>query len=54
MLFNQIIKRKINKRWNMKDKETQYIKRGRYSEFNLFMIEEQNLDYKQVEMLKEY
>ena len=35
ILFNQIIKRKFKKRWTMKDKESQYIKRGRYSEFNL-------------------
>jgi len=35
MLFNQIIKRKFKKKWTMKDKESQYIKRGRYSEFNL-------------------
>ena len=35
MLFNQIIKRKFKKKWTLKDKESQYIKRGRYSEFNL-------------------
>ena len=35
MLFNDIIKKKINKKWNLKQKETQYIKRGRYAEFNL-------------------
>jgi coproporphyrinogen III oxidase len=35
ILFNQIIRRKINKRWSIKDKEDQYIKRGRYAEFNL-------------------
>tara|TARA_B100000029_G_scaffold478269_1_gene524178 strand:- start:6153 stop:6980 length:828 start_codon:yes stop_codon:yes gene_type:complete len=35
MLFNQIIKRKLKKKWTIKNKETQYIKRGRYSEFNL-------------------
>tara|TARA_B100000029_G_scaffold109595_1_gene101086 strand:- start:71 stop:898 length:828 start_codon:yes stop_codon:yes gene_type:complete len=34
-LFNQIIKKKIKKKWTLKDKESQYIKRGRYSEFNL-------------------
>ena len=34
-LFNQIIKRKLKKKWTLKDKESQYIKRGRYSEFNL-------------------
>ena len=35
ILFNQIIKRKLKKKWTLKDKECQYIKRGRYSEFNL-------------------
>ena len=35
ILFNDIIKKKINKKWISKDKETQYIKRGRYVEFNL-------------------
>tara|TARA_A100000164_G_scaffold147743_1_gene131162 strand:+ start:374 stop:1201 length:828 start_codon:yes stop_codon:yes gene_type:complete len=35
MLFNEIIKKKINKRWSHKEKEIQYIKRGRYAEFNL-------------------
>ena len=35
MLFNKIIEKKIKKKWNLKDKETQYIKRGRYAEFNL-------------------
>ena len=35
MLFNNIIKKKINKKWNLKEKETQYIKRGKYAEFNL-------------------
>ncbi len=35
MLFNKIIRKKINKKWSVKDKETQYIKRGRYAEFNL-------------------
>ena len=39
---------------DFKDKEIQYIKRGRYAEFNYYMIEELNLDYKQVEMLREY
>ena len=34
-LFNDIIKRKINKRWSLKDKGRQFIKRGRYVEFNL-------------------
>ena len=35
MLFNNIIERKIKKKWTLKDKEMQYIKRGRYAEFNL-------------------
>ena len=34
-VFNKIIKKKIYKKWNAKDKENQYIKRGRYVEFNL-------------------
>ena len=35
MLFNDIIKKKIKKKWTLKDKEMQYIKRSRYVEFNL-------------------
>ena len=35
MLFNEIIKKKIKRKWTLKDKEFQYIKRGRYAEFNL-------------------
>ena len=35
LLFNKIIRKKIKKKWTKKDKETQYIKRGRYTEFNL-------------------
>ena len=35
IIFNKIIRRKINKKWTNKDKELQYIKRGRYTEFNL-------------------
>jgi coproporphyrinogen III oxidase len=35
MLFNNIIEKKMKKKWTLKDKETQYIKRGRYAEFNL-------------------
>ncbi len=34
-IFNKIITKKINKKWTIKDKELQYIKRGRYAEFNL-------------------
>jgi len=34
-IFEKIIKRKIKKKWTVKDKELQYIKRGRYTEFNL-------------------
>ena len=35
MIFNDIIQNKIKKKWTIKDKEMQYIKRGRYTEFNL-------------------
>ena len=35
MLFNSIIKAKYKKKWTVKEKELQYIKRGRYAEFNL-------------------
>ena len=35
MLFNSIIKLKYKKKWTIKEKELQYIKRGRYAEFNL-------------------
>jgi len=35
MLFNSIIKTKCKKKWSAKEKELQYIKRGRYAEFNL-------------------
>ena len=35
LIFNKIIRKKIKKRWTLKDKEKQYIKRGRYTEFNL-------------------
>jgi len=34
-IFQNIIKKKIKKKWTTKDKEIQYIKRGRYTEFNL-------------------
>ena len=34
-ISEKIIKRKIKKKWTVKDKEIQYIKRGRYTEFNL-------------------
>ena len=34
-IFQKIIRKKINRKWTTKDKETQYIKRGRYTEFNL-------------------
>ena len=34
-IFNDTIKKKINKKWTLEEKETQYIKRGRYAEFNL-------------------
>ena len=35
MLFNNIIRKKISKKWTLKEKEKQFIKRGRYAEFNL-------------------
>ena len=35
LLFNQIIRKKKKKKWTIKEKEAQYIKRGRYAEFNL-------------------
>ena len=35
LIFNNIISKKIKKKWTSKDKETQYLKRGRYAEFNL-------------------
>ena len=34
-IFQKIIRKKIKKKWTSKDKEIQYIKRGRYAEFNL-------------------
>ena len=35
LIFNDIISKKVKKKWTAKDKEAQYIKRGRYAEFNL-------------------
>ena len=35
LIFNKIIKKKIKKKWTLKDKEVQFLKRGRYVEFNL-------------------
>ena len=35
LIFNKIIKKKMKKKWTVQDKENQYIKRGRYTEFNL-------------------
>ena len=35
LIFNKIITKKIKKKWAPKEKENQYIKRGRYAEFNL-------------------
>ena len=34
-IFKKIISKKIKKKWTSQDKENQYIKRGRYAEFNL-------------------
>ena len=35
ILFNKIIRKKLKRKWTIDDKEIQYIKRGRYAEFNL-------------------
>ena len=35
LIFNKIITKKIKRKWTARDKEIQYIKRGRYAEFNL-------------------
>ena len=35
LIFNKIIRKKIKRKWSVEDKEDQYIKRGRYTEFNL-------------------
>ena len=35
LIYNKIIKKKIKRKWTARDKEIQYIKRGRYAEFNL-------------------
>ena len=35
MIFNSMINKKYKKKWTAKEKELQYIKRGRYAEFNL-------------------
>ena len=35
MLFNSIVSSKCKNKWTSKEKELQYIKRGRYAEFNL-------------------
>ena len=35
LIFKKIIKKKLKKKWTLKDKKMQYIKRGRYTEFNL-------------------
>ena len=34
-VFNEIIDKKKNVKWSKNDKEIQYLKRGRYVEFNL-------------------
>ena len=34
-IFNETIKKKKKKKWTKKQKEIQYLKRGRYIEFNL-------------------
>ena len=35
LIFQKIIRKKMKKKWSISDKEIQYIKRGRYTEFNL-------------------
>ena len=35
LIFQKIIRKKMKKKWSITDKEMQYIKRGRYTEFNL-------------------
>ena len=35
LIFQNIIRNKMEKKWTARDKEMQYIKRGRYAEFNL-------------------
>ena len=35
MIYNEIILKYKNKKWTKKDKEKQFLKRGRYVEFNL-------------------
>ena len=35
VIFEKIIRKKMKKKWTVKDKEIQLIKRGRYTEFNL-------------------
>ena len=35
LIFQKIIRKKMKKKWSVSDKEMQYIKRGRYTEFNL-------------------
>ena len=35
LIFKKIIEKKFKKKWTLRDKEMQYIKRGRYTEFNL-------------------
>ena len=34
-IFKTVINKKANKKWSIKDKEKQFLKRGRYVEFNL-------------------
>ena len=35
ILYNNIIRKKLKTKWSSNDKEKQYVKRGRYAEFNL-------------------
>ena len=54
LIFENIIKKKLKKKWTSKEKEMQYVKRGRYTNLICCMIGEQNLDYKREEMLRAY
>ena len=54
LIFNKIITKKIKKKWTSKIKKCNILKEVDMLNLIYYMIEEQNLDYKQVEMLKEY
>ncbi len=54
MLFNNIIRKKVSKKWTLKDKEKQYIKEVVTQNSTYYMIEGRNLVFKQVGMLRGY